>query len=187
MTWNDEEYWSLRKHDCKNGILKWNFSTTPPPSNSIFKRVGILICVQDTLCGEPTLQYDLFQQKQHQQKHTVLLCIIPCSFLKCTSGFLFGLLPVSQNHPSRAPPLMLSLDRVITEKEKAGPMVTTSSPTGTLQPWTDHIQRRFSRKRNRSTMWGPRKKIAKLVYNSMMYDTYISHMLHVWNMYQHLP
>ena len=30
MTWNDEEYWSLRKHDCKNGILKWNFSTTPP-------------------------------------------------------------------------------------------------------------------------------------------------------------
>ena len=31
MTWNDEEYWSLRKHDCKNGILKWNFSTTPPP------------------------------------------------------------------------------------------------------------------------------------------------------------
>ena len=29
MTWNDEEYWSLRKHDCKNGILKWNFSTTP--------------------------------------------------------------------------------------------------------------------------------------------------------------
>ena len=31
MTWNDEEYWSLRKHDCKNGILKWNFSTTPLP------------------------------------------------------------------------------------------------------------------------------------------------------------
>ena len=30
MTWNDEEYWSLRKHDCENGILKWNFSTTPP-------------------------------------------------------------------------------------------------------------------------------------------------------------
>ena len=30
-TWNDEEYWSLRKHDCKNGIFKWNFSTTPPP------------------------------------------------------------------------------------------------------------------------------------------------------------
>ena len=40
MTWNDEAYWSLRKHDCKNGILKWNFSTTPP-SNFIFKRVGI--------------------------------------------------------------------------------------------------------------------------------------------------
>ena len=31
MTWNDEEYWSLRKHDCKNGFLKWNFSTTPLP------------------------------------------------------------------------------------------------------------------------------------------------------------
>ena len=30
MTWNDEEHWSLRKHDFKNGILKWNFSTTPP-------------------------------------------------------------------------------------------------------------------------------------------------------------
>ena len=28
MTWNDEEeYWSLRKHDCKNGILKWNSNT----------------------------------------------------------------------------------------------------------------------------------------------------------------
>ena len=40
MTWNDEEYWSLRKHDCKHGILKWNFSTTSPPSNSIFQRVG---------------------------------------------------------------------------------------------------------------------------------------------------
>jgi hypothetical protein len=132
-------------------LQKWNFEMKlqydSPPSNSIFKRVGILIRVQDTLRGEPTLQYDLFQQKQHQQKHTVLLCIIPCSFLRCTSGFLFGLLPVSQNHPSRAPPLMLSLDRVITEKEKAGPMVTTSSPTGTLQPWTDHIQRRFSRKK----------------------------------------
>ena len=30
MTWNDEEYWSLRKHDCKNGIFKWNFSKFPP-------------------------------------------------------------------------------------------------------------------------------------------------------------
>ena len=47
MTWNDEEYWSLRKHDCKNGILKSNFSTTPPPSNSIFKRVGILITMKN--------------------------------------------------------------------------------------------------------------------------------------------
>ena len=35
MTWNDEEYWSLRKHDCKN----WMYDS--PPSNSIFKRVGI--------------------------------------------------------------------------------------------------------------------------------------------------
>ena len=37
MTWNDEEYWSLRKHDCKNGILKWNFSTTPPPQISFLR------------------------------------------------------------------------------------------------------------------------------------------------------
>ena len=42
MTWNDEEYWSLRKHDCKNGILKWNFSTTPPLKFH-FKRVGFFV------------------------------------------------------------------------------------------------------------------------------------------------
>ena len=41
MTWNDEKYSSLRKHDCKSGTLKWNFSTTPPLSNSIVKRVGM--------------------------------------------------------------------------------------------------------------------------------------------------
>ena len=32
----------IEKNKCKNGNLKWNFSTTPPPSNFIFKRVGIL-------------------------------------------------------------------------------------------------------------------------------------------------
>ena len=30
MIWNDEECWSLRKINASNGILKWNFSTTPP-------------------------------------------------------------------------------------------------------------------------------------------------------------
>ena len=72
MTWNDEEYWSLRKHDCKNGILKWNFSTTPPPSNSIFKRVGTGrdvysdsedLCVGVTL---PEVVCDLTVQDHHE-------------------------------------------------------------------------------------------------------------------------
>ena len=32
---------SLRKHDCKNGSLKWNCSTTPPPQIPFFNAIWV--------------------------------------------------------------------------------------------------------------------------------------------------
>ena len=71
MTWNDEEYWSLRKHDCKNGILKRHFSTTPLPQILFFfKRVGIFYFRVGT--ESPNFQYVLAPYTGHT--HTPSLC-----------------------------------------------------------------------------------------------------------------
>lgn len=110
------------------------------------------------LCGEPTLQYDLFQQKQHQQKHTVLLCICPCSFLRCTSGFLFWV----ASSVTKSPLQGTSFDAIPRQSHhwKGKSWTNGDDLISYRDPATldgSHSTAPFPKK-NRSTMWGPRKK-----------------------------